>query len=319
MKRLFFTLMTLCSFICVAQDKPTVATSSTVSELPTAKAVFFNPNVYKSRMELKGLIVGKEGTNRTYNDSVCIKPDSNTKRFDYKIISEDFNGYVIIQVLPSVKFKVEVKTKSTVPETYTESTVAGVKVFTKGKGTAVTTNYNMYNVLFTAAGDKLDDDTDASKYYFAIKKDDFKPQSKILLSSKIVGIPLIHPIKFRPKTLDQGDDIMASVTVSYNFGVRFKLCKADAFKQNFITIIPYGFGFGADKYFKMKIDGTTTADDKQDVVAFTYYQGGVLFTVQKVNFGVFTGFDKMIGKRKDWVYQDRVWFSFGLGYKLGDY
>jgi len=335
MKKILSTLIITISINCFSQTDtlipvntpapvgqttatPNVATHSTYKETPTWRAVFFNPNVYRSRLGLKGVIVGKERTNNTYTDSVYIPVNDRTKRFDYKIISEDFNGYVIIQVLPRKKFVVEPKNKIEYTETYRESTDSGQKVLTKVKVPS-TTPYNVYKVIFALDSDNLNSDQDASKYYFGIKKDDFKPQSKILLSTKFVGIPLIHPFKFRTKTAGQGDDIVSSFTVSYNFGLRFKLGGTDAFKQNFVSLIPYGFGFGADKYFKKNPDGSTTADDKKDVVAITYYQGGILFTVQKVNFGIFAGVDKMIGNRKDWVYQDRIWFSFGLGYKLGDY
>ena len=75
-----------------------------------------------------------------------------------------------------------------------------------------------------------------------------------------------------------------------------------------------GFGVGATKYFKENTDGTLT--EKKDAFAVTYYQGGLLLTIQKVNFGVFTGFDAMIDKQNDWFYQGRQWISFGLGYKF---
>lgn len=317
MRKFFLLVFVMLFSRGLCQDSPTATSSSTFKEGPNARAVFLNPNVYKSRVSLKGLIVGKEGTNRTYKDTVIINIAENSKRFDYKIVNEDLNGFAIIQVLPRVKFVKETKTKNKFSETFTESIDGGKKVYTKDKVVVSTESYNIYNVVFAEDTDVLNDDTDASKYYFAIKKDDFKPQSKIVLSTKFVGIPLIHPFKFRSKTAGLGDELFSSVTVSYNFGFRFKLGAKDGFKQNFVSIVPYGFGFGADKYLKENTDGTVT--EKKDAVAFTYYQGGVLFTVQKVNFGLFAGFDKMIGNKKDWVYQDRVWLSLGIGYKLGDY
>ncbi|WP_294820103.1 hypothetical protein, partial [uncultured Flavobacterium sp.] len=87
-----------------------------------------------------------------------------------------------------------------------------------------------------------------------------------------------------------------------------------SFAQNYISIVPFGFGLGAAKYFTENGDGTLS--EKKDSYAVTYYQGGILFTIQKINFGVFTGFDGMIDKQNDWFYQGKQWFSFGLGYKF---
>ena len=102
-------------------------------------------------------------------------------------------------------------------------------------------------------------------------------------------------------------------TVSYVFGLRLKL-SSHPFKQNFVTIVPYGFGLGAADYFTENPDRTLT--EKKASVAVTYYQGGVLLTIQKINFGLFGGLDAMISKKNDWFYQGKPWVSFGLGYKF---
>ncbi len=306
--------------ICSAQVIPTaISSQNTYKEAPTCRAVLFNPNVYRSRVDITGLLVGKENANYVYKDTVVVKIDTNTKRFDYKIINEDLDGYVIIQILPSVKFIENNKVKYVVEKSYTETiNIDGSKSYQEVK-TIKKVDYKTYDIVFTTNGEVIPPDGFASDYYIAVKKDNFKPQSKILLSTKIVGIPLVHPFKFRTKTADVGDELSASFSVSYNFGIRLKLSKRDAFRQNFITFIPYGFGFGADKYFRHNLDGTTTSNDKKDAVSMTYYQGGILLTLRKVNFGVFAGFDKMFGDKSDWVYQENMWFSFGIGYKLGDF
>jgi hypothetical protein len=56
--------------------------------------------------------------------------------------------------------------------------------------------------------------------------------------------------------------------------------------------------------------------DKKDSYAITYYQAGIVLTLQKVNLGIFTGFDAMIDKQNNWFYQGEQWFSIGLGYKF---
>jgi len=246
-------------------------------QLPSAKAMFLNSNVYRTRVDLTAVrLINKNLTTISYDNYIISV--SELGHLDYKIINEDENGYVIIRVLPKVKLDTDTKIVSYTEEEQFKSDVD-----------------NAYN------------------YYFAVKKDDFKPLSKTLLSTKFVGIPLVHPIKLRPSKGIEGWNLNGEFTLSYNFGFRFKISK-NPFAQNFISIIPYGFGVGEAKYFKENLDGTLT--DKKDSFAVTYYQSGILVTLQKVNFGVFTGFDAMIDKQNDWFYQGKPWISFGLGYKF---
>jgi len=250
------------------------------------KAMFLNPNVYRTKTDLKATRLIDKNLNTIYNDTIIIKV-SDLGHLDYKIINEDENGFVIIRILPKVKLLTEV---------------------------SATDPTKTVNVLRHTNDDQLkSDSTDAYNYYFAIKKDAFKPMSKTLLSTKIIGVPLIQPIKLRPSKGTEGWNLGGEFTVSYNFGLRLKL-GSNPFSQNYLSIVPLGFGVGATKYFKENTDGTLT--EKKDAFAVTYYQGGLLLTIQKVNFGIFTGLDAMIDKQNDWFYQGRQWFSFGLGYKF---
>lgn len=254
-------------------------------QCPTLKAMFFNPNVYRTKIDLVATRLTDKNFDTIYrNDTVIIKV-SELGHLDYKIISEDENGFAIIRILPCAKLVSE--PLQTNP------------------------NKNIKVVRFT--NECPTDSTNAYNYYFAIKKDAFKPLSKTLLSTKIVGVPLVQPIKLRPSKGTEGWNLGGEFTLSYNFGIRFKLCK-NPFTQNYLTVIPYGFGVGAAKYFTETSDGKLT--DKKDAFAVTYYQGGLLWTYQKINVGVFVGFDAMISKQNNWFYQGTPWLSFGLGYKF---
>lgn len=259
------------------------------------RAIFFNSNVYRTRVDLQAIRL--TNTNKkidtVYNEPFVIrathtKNNGKIREFlDYKIISEDESGYMIIRVLPKVELAKE--------KVHPDST-------------------RMINVVRYKEGDQeVGDSTNAYNYYFAIRKDAFKPLGKTLLSEKIIGVPLVHPFKLRPDRAGVGWNLGLEFTVSYSFGVRFKLGKSP-FQQNFFTIIPVGFGLGASKYFRQNADSTLT--EKEDAVAITYYQAGLMFTVYRVNIGIFVGLDAMIDHRKDWVYQSQPWISFGLGYKF---
>lgn len=254
----------------------------------TFRAVFLNPNVYRSKVDLKAIRISDKKGEPISNDTVIIKAGrtSGSPGIDYKIINEDEGGYVILQVLPIVDLQQDPAAPAFDPNRKT------LTVSDNGKGVGF---------------------VDGSEFYYAIKKDAFKPLSKINLSTKIIGVPLIHPLKLRPNKGIVGWDLNGEFTVTYSFGVRQKIGK-NPLKQFYITPIPFGFGVGAAKYFKENSDGTIT--DKKDSYAVTFGQMGILFTFQKINFGVFTGRDAMIDKQKDWFYQGKRWFSFGLGYKF---
>lgn len=249
----------------------------------STRAILLNPNVYRTRVNIKAARLMDKNFSTIYNDTVLIQA-SNKSPLDYKIINEDENGHVILRVLPKVKITKKLVGKDS------------ILVIKRENGYQTTT-----------------DSTNGYRYFLAVKKDAFKPLGKTLLATKIVGIPLVHPFKLRPSSGAQGWDLTGEFTASYNFGIRLKLGQ-NPFSQNFFTIIPLGFGVGAAKYFKENPDGTLT--EKADAFAFNYYQGGILFTLQKVNFGLFSGLDAMIDKKNDWYYQSKPWFSIGLGYKF---
>lgn len=163
----------------------------------------------------------------------------------------------------------------------------------------------------------VDDPTNATdnatNFLYHIKTKDFGLYQKNLLSEKIIGTPLIFPFKLRLQDRGDGATITTDFTLGYTFGLRLKTSKFP-FKQNFFTIIPYGFGVGATKYFYEKSDGTYS--DKKDAVAITYYTGGLMYTVNRVNIGLFAGRDAMIDKQNNWAYQSDWWLSFGLGFKF---
>jgi hypothetical protein len=250
------------------------------------KAMFLNPNVYRTKVDLTAIRLINKDLDTTYNDAFIVKV-SDLGHLDYKIVNEDDNGYIIVRILPKVKLMTERS-----PDDASKTV----------------------NVVRHTDDKQFKTDIDnAYNYYFAIKKDAFKPLGKTLLSTKIIGVALVQPIKLRPNKGSEGWNLGGEFTVSYNFGLRLKLGR-NPFSQNYLSIVPYGFGVGAAKYFKENADGTLT--EKKDAFAVTYYQGGLLLTIQKINFGVFTGFDAMIDKQNDWFYQGTPWFSFGLGYKF---
>ncbi|WP_223654105.1 hypothetical protein [Hymenobacter psoromatis] len=241
--------------------------------IPYLRAIFLNPNVYYTKVDLKlTQFSDDDGKLLDVPKEVVLKPTSGLT-IRYKIAGID-GDYTIIELLPIVKI-------------------------------------NSDNTI--TAEDPSNEDDNAANYVYYIKSKDFGLNQKIILSEKIVGTPLIFPYKLRLQDKGDGASITTDFTVGYTFGLRLKTSSIP-YKQNFFTIIPYGFGLGSTKYFYQKSDGTYS--DKKDGVAITYYTGGLLWTINKVNVGLFAGRDAMIDKQNNWAYQGKWWLSFGLGYKF---
>jgi hypothetical protein len=255
------------------------------------RAKFLNPNVYRTRTDFQMIRIANKDYSQLYSDTFSLTLGG--RRFlDYKIVRSDDAGHTIIRILPKICLSSRQVIDSATGKSKTEYLVTPVD---NGVVQYVNDSANAYN------------------YYFAVKSDKFPILSKTLMSEKIVGLPLVQPLKLRPSKGTVGWDLSGEFTVSYNFGWRMKLGD-DPYKQNFLTLVGLGFGVGSAKYFTEDKDGMLT--EKKDGWAITYYQAGVLLTIEKVNFGLFTGFDAMIDKQNDWFYQGRQWYSFGIGYKF---
>ncbi len=261
MKKLYIILLLL------------VSTQSYSQIGPYLRAIFFNPNVYYTKVDLKlTRFADDEGNLQPTSDEVTLKPTSSLT-IRYKIVGTD-GDYTIIKLLPRIRINADNTVTVDDPTSQTEN---------------------------------------AANYTYHIKTKDFVINQKAILSEKIVGTPLVFPYKLRLQDKGDGATITTDFTVGYTFGLRLKVGRVP-YKQNFFTIIPYGFGLGSTKYFYQNSD--TTYSEKKDGVAITYYTGGLLYTINKVNVGIFAGRDAMLDKQNNWAYQGKWWFSFGLGYKF---
>ncbi len=165
------------------------------------------------------------------------------------------------------------------------------------------TGDTIVDIVFNGKGVYADTTYD---YYFKVDSD-IAPYHKYLAAQSIMGMPVALPIKLRK--YDSEIKIESNISLSYAFGYRIKIGN-NPYRKYFINFIPFAFGLNADKYFARKEDAKT------DELSLTYYSFGLSYELRGLNFGVFGGWDKMFGQRKDWVYQDKFWLSFGIGYKF---
>lgn len=148
----------------------------------------------------------------------------------------------------------------------------------------------------------------ANPYYFKIEKDDLLPGQKYLATERIMGMPITLPVKFRKE--DGNLRGQFELSIGYAFGYRIRV-NNNPYRDNYINIVPYGFAFNEDQY-KANPD-----DEEEDSFSLTYWASGITYEFQGFNIGAFVGKDRMFDDRSDWIYQDELWLSFGLGYKFG--
>lgn len=276
---------------------------------------------------------------------VLVLPGGVARHFlDYKIVSEDENGFAVIRILPRVVITTAA-TATTTPLATTTTTITAsptttvVSSTTPATATATTTTTTTTEALAPASTTTTTTTTTTTRawvlrrftptpsaptqlksdplngynYLFAVKKDEFPALAKTYMGGKFWGTPIVHPFKLRPTQANLGPQLYADITISYCFGYRARLSR-NQLKENFVTFVPFGVGVGAAKHQRRLADSQLS--DEEDNAAITYWQGGVFFTIRKVGFGVFSGVDAMIGHKNDWIYQSKPWFSFGVGYKF---
>ncbi|MDB5090879.1 MAG: hypothetical protein JWR09_4873, partial [Mucilaginibacter sp.] len=144
---------------------------------------------------------------------------------------------------------------------------------------------------------------------------DLLPEQQYLASEYITGVPMIIPYKFRFNVPSTQDIASINPSISYTFGVRFKLGN-NPYKNNYFRFIPFGIGLGTDTYlnrdsvFKSGYKGETA-------LSLSYCAGGTFEFNDKFNLGVFIGADRMFGNKQNFFYQGKPWLGIGFGIKFG--
>ncbi|RAJ94240.1 hypothetical protein LX87_04125 [Larkinella arboricola] len=240
-----------------------------------------NPNIYGTRANLKAKLIATSDGNLLDNQPIYyLKPDPKNgfNYLDYRIYNENEGGNVIIRPLNYASISSD-------------------------------------DMSIRPVESEPDSINNARNYLFSVTPADFTVGTKVEKQVHLIAIPLLHPFKLRGRTsLGLGNEelkptLTTDFTVGYSFGVRLRM--GNYLRSNFFTLIPWGFGIGNTKYFNAK-----DLINKVDAAAVTYRTHGILFTLKKVNLGAFAGKDAMIYSQKDWAYQGKWWFSFGVGYQF---
>ncbi|ALJ01703.1 hypothetical protein [Rufibacter tibetensis] len=247
---------------------------------PLRRAIINNQNVYKTidKLEVQKVYYLIDGT--VVNEQTKYKISPSTDNFiRYRVINDDES---IIQVLPMMKF-----------------------VNRGGNHTIEYWDENQDQNLTTL--------TNPSNYYFKIVDDLTTPAKKYLATQRLTAIPVTIPIKYRFKAYDSDTKFTFDANISYGFGYKIRI-NSNPYKEQYVRAL-FAIGVGLQEYMpRDSIKSETYKPDNELTLTNSVgmaYEGGSNF-----NIGLFLGWDRMFGSKKDWYYQNKPWLGIGIGYKF---
>lgn len=256
-------------------------------------ATFLNKNVYKSKATFTCTVAYMDSNHHTHG---VLSPIPSTSIISVSLLNnnQDF-----------IRYK----------ELKSEGDIVYIR-FLKGctmTGSVVTKNT-------TSTTDNVND------YVFALNIKNIDPNKRYLASSAIVGKLLVIPLKVRQKYWDNNHpELSTNINVNYSFGWKFKLGN-HPYHSNFLNVIPYAFGVGAQNYFDvLEGDYEGNVPDKnyrlkttkpETQIAFTYWCSGITYEYDRFNVGLFVGWDAMLKPYDNWGYNKKAWYGIGIGYDI---
>jgi hypothetical protein len=127
---------------------------------------------------------------------------------------------------------------------------------------------------------------------------------------KIIPGQLTLPFKLRPKEGDKQFQMTTDVTIGAYGGVRKRLSRRS---ENYITI-PFVLGLSFINVNQNTTSNVGTADLKAGVIPGWSWATGIIFQFNRVNAGIVLGRDYASGFASDWIYHDKTWYSFAIGF-----
>lgn len=164
---------------------------------------------------------------------------------------------------------------------------------------------NPYHISIQDKNDKL----------LLLSKEEFDQIEKLeLRSRKQWGISsglLTVPFKLRPKVDSTEFTMSTDVSLGPYIGLRKRLSR----RRDFFITVPLNLGLS---YININENTTSTSasDSEIGVVPGVSWSTGLVFELNQINIGIIAGTDYASDVGKDWLYQDRWWFSFAIGYNF---
>lgn len=169
----------------------------------------------------------------------------------------------------------------------------------------------------TADATKINKASTSSNQFYCIKSADYKEPAirkrykTWLYNAKPNVGTLVVPIKFRPKQGNIPSDFTTDFTLGSSFGYSFRMSH---YQPNYLSIV------GVFGVTSVGVDSLTTEGFvKQPNTKLSAVTPGIGLIIEISGFqiGAVVGWDFVGGTTgQKWVYNNKPWFSFGIGYQF---
>lgn len=118
------------------------------------------------------------------------------------------------------------------------------------------------------------------------------------------------PFKLRPKQSDTKFQMTTDVTIGAYGGIRKRISK---YNPTYLTI-PVVLGLSFINVNESTTTNVGVADFKSGITPGWTWATGFILQTNRLSLGLVFGRDYTSGYADDWIYNNKTWYSFGIGY-----
>lgn len=144
------------------------------------------------------------------------------------------------------------------------------------------------------------------------KKPIYSVNFRKLRNYQITAGQLTLPFKLRPKLGETNFQMTTDVTVGAYGGIRKRISN---YSPTYLTI-PVVLGLSFINVNENTTTNTGTADFKSGITPGWTWATGIVIQTNRLSLGFVFGRDYASGYAEDWIYHDKTWYSFGIGYSF---
>jgi len=153
----------------------------------------------------------------------------------------------------------------------------------------------------------------AKEEFDKISKDPiFSVSFKRLRNYQITAGQLTLPFKLRPKINETKFQMTTDVTIGAYGGIRKRISKRS---PTYLTI-PAVLGLTFININENTTTNTGAADIKSGITPGWTWSTGLVIETNRLNLGFVLGKDYASGYAEDWIYHNKIWYSFAIGYSF---
>ncbi|MBP7399319.1 MAG: hypothetical protein KA954_07015 [Chitinophagales bacterium] len=127
---------------------------------------------------------------------------------------------------------------------------------------------------------------------------------------QITAGQLTLPFKIRPGEGDIKYQMTTDVTIGAYGGIRKRISK---YSPTYLTI-PLVLGLSFINVNENTTTNTGAADFKSGITPGWTWATGLIVQTNRLSLGFVLGKDYASGYANDWIYNNKIWYSFGIGY-----